>query len=111
MKFDTVEDAYTFFCDYAQMAGFDVRRDRKTPQVSWYVCNKQGFCDGDKVDKRTEKGLMRIGCKCHVKVKQDVKGNYWLFDILALEHNHLLSLHLYGPFYAGIRLWKMVSKF
>jgi hypothetical protein len=34
---------------------------------------------------------MRIGCKCHVKVKLDVKGNYWFFDILALEHNHLLS--------------------
>jgi hypothetical protein len=34
---------------------------------------------------------MRIGCKCHVKVKLDVKGNYWFFDILALDHNHSLS--------------------
>jgi hypothetical protein len=58
--------------------------------VSWYVCNKQGFCDGDKVDKKTEKGSMQIGCKGHVKVKLDVKGNYWFFDILTLEHNHPL---------------------
>jgi hypothetical protein len=76
MKFNNVEGAYTFFCDYAQMAGFDVRRDRKTPQVSWYVC----FVTVTRLIKELRiKGSMRIGCKCQMKVKFDVKGNYWFF--------------------------------
>jgi hypothetical protein len=33
MKFDDLNDAYDYNCDYAKMAGFDVWKDRKSPQV------------------------------------------------------------------------------
>jgi hypothetical protein len=31
MKFDDLDDAYDYYCDYANMAGFDVRKARKSP--------------------------------------------------------------------------------
>jgi hypothetical protein len=34
MQFEEVEDAFEFYCDYAKMAGFNVRRFRKRQQVS-----------------------------------------------------------------------------
>jgi hypothetical protein len=33
MKFDDLDDAYDYYCDYAKMAGFDVRKGRKSSQV------------------------------------------------------------------------------
>jgi hypothetical protein len=42
MKFDEVNDAYKYYCDYAKMPGFDVRKGRKSPQVQWFFCNKEG---------------------------------------------------------------------
>jgi hypothetical protein len=51
-----------------------VRKSKKSAQVAWYVCNKEGFCDSGKVDKKTEKGSMSFGCRGCMKVKLDVKG-------------------------------------
>jgi hypothetical protein len=33
MKFDDLDEAYDYYCDYAKMAGFDMRKGRKSPQV------------------------------------------------------------------------------
>jgi hypothetical protein len=88
MRFDEFYIAYEFYCDYAIMAGFDVRKSKKSPQVAWYVCNKEGFCESGKVDKKIEKGSMGVGCKGCMKVKLDVKGQYWYCGILELKHNH-----------------------
>jgi hypothetical protein len=29
MRFDDLDEAYEFYCDYAKLAGFDVRKCRK----------------------------------------------------------------------------------
>jgi hypothetical protein len=58
MRFYDLDDAYEFYCDYAKLAGFDVRKSRKRMQVSWYVCNKEGFWESKSDDKQTEKGSM-----------------------------------------------------
>jgi hypothetical protein len=71
MQFKEVDDAFEFYCDYAKMAGFNVRRSRKRQQVSWSECNQEGFYDNNKIDKETDRG-----CKVEVKVKLDVKANY-----------------------------------
>jgi hypothetical protein len=92
MKFDVLDDAYDFYCDYAKMAGFDVRKGRKSPQVQWFYCNKQGFSGTKGTNKQTEKGSMRIGCKGHVKVKLDPRESCWFFDIVDMKHNHQLHL-------------------
>jgi hypothetical protein len=90
MRFEEFDSAYEFYCDYAKMAGFDMRKSKKSAQVAWYVCNKEGFCDGGKVDKKSENRSMRDGCKGRMKVKLDVKGQYWYCDILELKQNHPL---------------------
>jgi hypothetical protein len=90
MKFDELNDAYEYYCDYAKMAGFDVRKDRKSPQVQWFFCNKEGYNDTNSTDKQKEKGSMRIGCKGHVKLKLDPKEGRWFFDAIDLNHNHKL---------------------
>jgi hypothetical protein len=69
---------------------FDVRKGRKSPQVQWFYCNKQGFNEMNSANKQTEKGSMRTGCKGHVKVKMDPKEGYLFFDIVVLNHNHQL---------------------
>jgi hypothetical protein len=55
------------------------------------VCNKEGFWSSKFVDKKIEKGSMRVGCKAEVNVKFDTKGNYWCYDIVSLLHNHKLN--------------------
>jgi hypothetical protein len=73
------------------MAGFNVRRFRKRQQVSWYVCNREEFCDSSDIDKVTDKGSMRVRCKAEVEVELDVKGNCRHSDIVSLKHNHTLN--------------------
>jgi hypothetical protein len=34
MRFDDLDDVYEFYCDYAKLAGFDVRKSKKRTQVS-----------------------------------------------------------------------------
>jgi hypothetical protein len=43
------------------------------------------------VEKKTEKGSARIGCKGHLKAKLDRKGDYSYYDIVDLKHNHKLT--------------------
>jgi hypothetical protein len=43
-------------------------------------CNQEGFYDNNKIDKETDRG-----CKVEVKVKLDVKANYWYYDIVSLN--------------------------
>jgi hypothetical protein len=92
MSSDDLDNAYELYCDYAKLAGFGVRKNRKRTQVSWYVCNKEGFWESKYVDKQIEKGSMRVGCKAEVKVKLDTKGNYCYYDIVTLLHNDKLYL-------------------
>jgi hypothetical protein len=51
MKFDDFNYAYDYYYDYAKMAGFDVRKGRKSPQVQWFFYNKEGYNDSNSVDK------------------------------------------------------------
>jgi hypothetical protein len=92
MKFDDLDDAYDYYCDYAKMSGFDVRKGRKSPHVQWFFCNKEGYNDSSSVDKQKEKDSMRIGCKGLVKVKLDPKEGCWYFNVVELYHNHQLHL-------------------
>jgi hypothetical protein len=52
MRFDEFDSVYEFNCDYAKMSGFNVGKSKKSPQVVWYACNKEGFCDSGRVDKQ-----------------------------------------------------------
>jgi hypothetical protein len=56
----------------------------------FFFCNRQGFSETKTMDKQTEKGSLQIGCKGHMKVKQDPKEGCWYLDIVDLKHNHQL---------------------
>jgi hypothetical protein len=92
MKFDELDDAYEYYCDYVKIVGFDVRKGRRSLQVQWFFCNKQWYNEPSCADKQKEKGSMRIGCKGHVKVKLGPKEGCWFFDAIDLKHNHQLHL-------------------
>jgi hypothetical protein len=91
MHFHDVEDAYEFYCDYGFMSGFPIKKSRKRPQVSWFMCSREGKWESKSVEKKTEKGSIRIGCKAEVKLKLDTKGGCWYFDKVVLTHNHVLT--------------------
>jgi hypothetical protein len=66
MRFDDLDDAYEFYCDYAKLVGFDVMKIWKRTQVSWYVCNKEGFSRKANVLINKHK---RVQCELGVKLK------------------------------------------
>jgi hypothetical protein len=33
LKFNALDDAYEYYCDYAKLAGFNVRKGRKSSEV------------------------------------------------------------------------------
>jgi hypothetical protein len=52
LKFNALEDTYEYYCDYAKLVGFDVRKGRKSPEVQWFFCNEEGFGDNKSVEKK-----------------------------------------------------------
>jgi hypothetical protein len=54
LKFDTLEDAYEYYCDYTKLAVFDVRKGRKSPEVQWFFCN-EGHCDSKNMEKKLKR--------------------------------------------------------
>jgi hypothetical protein len=76
LKFNALEDAYEYYCDYTKLARFDVRKGRKSPEVQWFFCNKEGFCDNKSVEKKIEKGSISTCCKGHLEAKLDKKEGY-----------------------------------
>ena len=96
MRFESREEAYKFYCNYARTAGFDVRITKTHPQVGEFNCRRQGKWEFYKPgeERKTEKTSMKIGCKAFVKAKWNKKKGYWYFDRIRMEHNHAEHLHL-----------------
>ncbi|WVZ81198.1 hypothetical protein U9M48_028608 [Paspalum notatum var. saurae] len=80
MEFEDTEDAYKFYIDYANLAGFGVKREGKP--------RKKGEEYQEPQTKRTS---FQTGCRAEVKVKYDKKKNIYFFDNVNLEHNHILQ--------------------
>ncbi|KAI3514158.1 hypothetical protein L1887_12477 [Cichorium endivia] len=99
--FNTTEDAYTFYNQYAFLHGFGIRKfwkyKNKTtnePYRMIFVCNKQGFksskgkglCGIAKKHRRN----LRTGCQAKLRVSKGKDGK-WFVDIFNDRHNHELS--------------------
>jgi hypothetical protein len=41
LKFDALEDAYEYYCNYTKLAGFDVRKGRKSAEVQWFFATRR----------------------------------------------------------------------
>ncbi|XP_023734634.1 protein FAR1-RELATED SEQUENCE 7-like [Lactuca sativa] len=100
--FDTPNDAYTFYNDYAFLHGFGIRIHwkfkNKTTNEHYrktYVCNKEGFkclkvnnSSGKVIKRRRE---VRTGCKAMTRISKQ-KDEKWIVDKFNDTHNHALSL-------------------
>lgn len=99
--FNTTDDAYTFYNQYAFVHGFGIRKfwkyKNKTtnePYRMIFVCNKQGFkslkgkglCGIAKKHRRN----LRTGCQAKLWVSKGKDGK-WFVDIFNDRHNHELS--------------------
>nr|XP_043625956.1 protein FAR1-RELATED SEQUENCE 7-like [Erigeron canadensis] len=95
MVFDTPDDAYLFYNQYAFLHGFGIRihetyknRITKEQYQKIYVCNKEGFKDmkGDKKRRRPS----RTGCEAMFRVSKRKDGK-WVVDRFYDAHNHELT--------------------
>ena len=97
MEFESLDDAFKCYSNYAHNKGFSVRRNRITKSRSdksiigqEFVCSKEGF--RSKKDSKADmpRDKTRQGCKALVYVSQKEEGK-WIIARLVLEHNHVLA--------------------
>jgi hypothetical protein len=75
------------------MAGLSVHITKTHLKVGGFNCNKQGKCEFYKPgeERKIEKTSQKTCCKAFVKAKLNKKKGYWYFDIIRMEHNHVLT--------------------
>ncbi|XP_073048393.1 protein FAR1-RELATED SEQUENCE 5-like [Primulina eburnea] len=107
MRFDSLEDAFSFYNQYARESGFSARmsnskKSKKTNEVVWkkFVCFKEGHTDdirwnkqGKNVESRKERarGETRTGCLSKISVVKEQTGPGWVVSNFIESHNHPLS--------------------
>nr|XP_043615944.1 protein FAR1-RELATED SEQUENCE 5-like [Erigeron canadensis] len=99
--FNTHEDAYTFYNQYAFLHGFGIRihwdYKNKTTNEKYrklFVCNKEGFKKvkdhGSSGDSKKSQRETRTGCDARLRVSKTKDGK-WRVDKFIDAHNHELS--------------------
>ncbi|KAJ1381662.1 FAR1 DNA-binding domain [Sesbania bispinosa] len=115
LEFDSEEDAYVFYREYAKFIGFavrkhDVYRDRNDViTMRQFVCNKEGERSGKHLNrtdrKREAKAITRTRCNARLQIHLDYKSRKWIVGSFEPAHNHELILasmvHLL-PAYRGL---------
>ncbi|KAJ1386573.1 Zinc finger, PMZ-type [Sesbania bispinosa] len=115
LEFDTEEDAYDFYREYAKFIGFSVRKGdvyrncNGTITMRQLVCNREGERSEKHLNRtdriREAKALTRTECKARLRVSLDYRSRKWRVGIFELAHNHELTpasmIHLL-PAYRGL---------
>ncbi|XP_073047683.1 protein FAR1-RELATED SEQUENCE 5-like [Primulina eburnea] len=107
MRFDSLEDAFSFYNQYARESGFSARmsnskKSKKTNEIVWkkFVCFKEGHTDDIRWSKQTKKdqprkerarGETRTGCLSKISVVKEQTGPGWVVSTFVESHNHSLS--------------------
>ncbi|XP_073017887.1 protein FAR1-RELATED SEQUENCE 5-like [Primulina eburnea] len=107
MKFESLEEAFSFYNQYARESGFSARmsnskKSKKTNEVIWkkFVCFKEGHTDAirwskqsksDEPVKERARGEIRTGCKSKISVVKEQTGVGWVVSTFVESHNHPLS--------------------
>ncbi|XP_073025240.1 protein FAR1-RELATED SEQUENCE 5-like [Primulina eburnea] len=107
MKFESLEEAFSFCNQYARESGFSARmsnskKSNKTNEVIWkkFVCFKEGHTDAirwskqsksDEPVKERARGEIRTGCKLKISVVKEQTGVGWVVSTFVESHNHPLS--------------------
>jgi hypothetical protein len=98
LQFCSLEVAYKFYCLFAKMNGFAVRKGQiiknKAGDVvqQTFLCNLEGFRrdSGLTVETRVhgQKNETRCGCNAKFRVHIDKISRRWYITVFAFEHNH-----------------------
>ncbi|KAJ1384168.1 Zinc finger, PMZ-type [Sesbania bispinosa] len=115
LEFDTEEDAYDFYCEYAKFIGFSVRKGDVYRNCNGSITMRQLVCnrEGERSEKhlnrtdrlREAKALTRTKCNARLRVSLDYRIRKWRVGIFEPAHNHELTpasmIHLL-PAYRGL---------
>ncbi|CAA0812843.1 Protein FAR1-RELATED SEQUENCE 11 [Striga hermonthica] len=105
--FQSLEEAYNFYNNYAKQAGFSVRiannkKSKETNEEVWkmYSCNKEGKTDETWQTKKKKiatesrgrkRGHTRCGCQAKMSVKKSQDDGMWIVSCFIEQHNHPLT--------------------
>jgi hypothetical protein len=91
-QFNTKDDAYLFTKIMQNLLGSvcEPREQARKPIIG-SATEKSGMIPQKEEPAKTEKGSKRCGCLAYVKVKKDVKQNFWYYDHVQEVHNHKLE--------------------
>ncbi|XP_073128254.1 protein FAR1-RELATED SEQUENCE 5-like [Henckelia pumila] len=106
-RFESLDDAYSYYNQYARESGFSARisnskRSKKTSEVVWkkIVCFKEGKTDevrwskeanSDKPRQNRDRRDIRSGCKAKISVVNEQHGTGWMISTFVENHNHPLA--------------------
>ncbi|KAG6424546.1 hypothetical protein SASPL_114964 [Salvia splendens] len=107
MKFQSINDAFEFYNQYAGEAGFSARysnskKNKMTNEVVWkqFVCFKAGQTDEAHSKNRAPtsgpiqiraRDEVRTNCKAKISIVKQQTGSDWSVSVFMEGHNHGLS--------------------
>ncbi|XP_049347739.1 protein FAR1-RELATED SEQUENCE 5-like [Solanum verrucosum] len=96
-EFQSLDDSFKFYLEYAHRSGFSVRRGRMTKSRKdksiigqEFVCSKQGFRSKKNLESNKPRDETREGCKVLLYMSKKEEGN-WVVCMLVAKHNHELA--------------------
>ncbi|XP_038684103.1 protein FAR1-RELATED SEQUENCE 5-like [Tripterygium wilfordii] len=98
-EFESIEEAHTFYNDYAREAGFSIRMSSFKKNRSHeiirreYVCHKQGVRESVElnIERNRKRGITREGCKAKMAVLRSSSKESFKVSIFHEAHNHVLT--------------------
>ncbi|KAI3885379.1 hypothetical protein MKX03_035902 [Papaver bracteatum] len=102
MEFDSVDEAYNFYNQYAGKVGFSVRKystskSHRTNEINGrsYCCSRQGARDSrckpiEECLRKSKQTNLRTGCKAMMCIRKR-KEDKWVISRIVEEHNHKLA--------------------
>ncbi|XP_042051373.1 protein FAR1-RELATED SEQUENCE 5-like [Salvia splendens] len=104
MQFESIDDAFEFYNQYAREAGFSARysnsrKNKMTNEVVWkqLVCFKAGQTDEARSKNRAPtggliqirvRGEVRTNCKANISIVKQQTGSEWSVSVFMEGHNH-----------------------
>ncbi|KAL7212173.1 hypothetical protein ACSBR2_014946 [Camellia fascicularis] len=109
MKFNSKEDAYSFYNAYAKVIGFSVQRskkricgDNKFVESTKWVCSREGVREKKYLQHvervRTPRAETRLFCSATFRVHYDKTIKKYVVTYFVGEHNHPLAAPYCVPF-------------
>ncbi|PWA52569.1 FAR1 DNA binding domain-containing protein [Artemisia annua] len=93
-EFDTIEQAFQFYKEYAREGGFEVRRGEGVKQpkkdTSKTDTSSSDIAEVVKVIKRRKRASQRCGCKALLRLRKTPCGNKYVVYKFFEKHNHSL---------------------